>query len=144
MSRSDGRRERRLDRFADLGAVFGFYEWRNYFNRDTNFDSGRPDGRHAWLVFGSPDRALKHGVPASTTQFWDAKEGLKVPDHANHHLDGPHNKHCFMKKGHTSYAKFWEQRPLSATWESGFACTEPNREWAEEVRRLANLGGGKE
>lgn len=143
MARSESRGELRLDRFADLGAIFGFYEWRNYFNRDTRFDPGRPNGRHAWLVFGSPDRALQHGVPASTKQFWGEKKGLEVPDHANHHLDGAHNQHCFKKRGQTSYVKFWEQRPLLATWESGLACTEPNREWAEEVRKLANLGDEK-
>lgn len=133
----------RLDDFFGVWRALGYSEWRNYVNADTKFDAGRPEGRHAWLVFPLRDVALEHGVPASTRETWNGKKGLQVPSHNNHHLDGEPNQHCFMKRGAISYAKYWEQRPLSVSWPAGFACVEPDQEWAETVRVLAGIPGGK-
>lgn len=146
MARSEGWAADRFDNFSVLAEVFGLSQWWNYFNGDTGFGTD-PDKRHAWLVFCSPDRSLKHGVPASTREDWYDKgvlrKGLVVPDHGNHHLDEPHNRHCFKKRATVdSYAKYWAHRPLLESWESGFACTEPDQEWADKVRKRANDPGG--
>ena len=133
----------RVDNFFDVWKALGFSEWRNYVNAETGFDPGRPEGRHAWLVFPLPDRAFEHGVPASTLATWNDKVGLEVPSHNDHHLDGEPNQHCFMKNGRTSYAKYWAVKQIGESWTFGLACVEPDQKWAETVRALADRECGR-